>query len=175
MQQLNKRQQRILDYISRKGKVSNLEIRKFLGNEISRFTVLRDLNLLFKKDLIKKEGKGRTTSYSPAFERKINFFFDPDLYFRKEPDERSVKTEFDLSIVDSLSKLFTKEELKELENYNKKYLRKIKKIDKSFFQKETERLAIELSWKSSKIEGNTYSFFEDRRKHLFFDRYGSID
>jgi len=160
MQQLNQRQQNIIDYISKNQSASNSEIIGFLSREVSRFTVLRDLNLLLKNGLIKRRGKGRAVRYFLFFDSKINSFFDSDLYFKKGPDERDIKTRFNLGIVGSLSELFLEKELKDLKEYNNQYLEKIKKINKVFFGKEIERLAIELSWKSSRIEGNTYSLID---------------
>jgi Fic family protein len=160
MQQLNKRQQKILNYISEKKNISNSEIISFLEDKVSRFTVLRDLDLLLKENLIRKEGKGRSVRYLQFSTSEINSFFDPDLYFKKGPDERKIKSEFDQEIINSLPELFSEKELKELEESNNQYLERIKKIDKTFFKKEMERLTIELSWKSSQIEGNTYSLID---------------
>ncbi len=39
-------------------------------------------------------------------------------------------------------------------------MEKIKKADPVFIKKEVERLTIDLSWKSSRLEGNTYSLFD---------------
>jgi len=160
MQQLNQRQQKIIDFISKNNSASNSEIIAFLGNEISRFTVLRDLDLLLKESMIKKEGKGRSVHYSLSSDSVINYFFDPKLYFEKEQDERDIKSMFNLDIINSISQLFSEKEASGLNDINDKYLERIKKIDKSFFKKEIERLTIELSWKSSKIEGNTYSLID---------------
>jgi Fic family protein len=160
MQQLNKRQQKILTYISDKKNVSNSEIIAFLENKISRFTVLRDLDLLIKEDLIEKQGRGRSVRYLSLFSGEINSFFDPNLYFKKGPDERKIRSEFNQEIINSLPELFSDKELKELKENNDQYLERIKKIDKTFFKKEVERLTIELSWKSSQIEGNTYSLID---------------
>ncbi|MCX6737101.1 MAG: Fic family protein [Candidatus Parcubacteria bacterium] len=160
MQQLNQRQQKIIDFISKNNFVSNSEIIAFLKNEVSRFTVLRDLDLLLKEGLIKKEGKGRAVSYSLLSNSIINSFFDPKLYFEKGPDERNITLTLNADILDSLSQLFSEKEIDDLKEINNKYLGRIKKIDKTFFKKETERMTIELSWKSSKIEGNTYSLID---------------
>lgn len=161
MQQLNQRQQKIIDYISKNNKVSNSEIMAFLGNEVSRFTVLRDLVLLSKEKLVKKEGKGRAVHYMLLSNSVINYFFDPKIYFEKGPDQREVKCKiFNLDVIDNLQYLFLEKETNDLKTTNNKYLERIKRIDKSFFKKEVERLTIELSWKSSQIEGNTYSLID---------------
>lgn len=160
MQQLNQRQQKILDFISSKDSVSNSEIVKYLGNKVSRYTVLRDLRLLQKEGLIKKTGKGRQVRYLLVPENKINAFYDPDLYFKRSPDERALKTDFNIDIANNISNLLSAEETSKLEYHNSIYREKIKKAEDSFIKKEIERLAIEFSWKSSRIEGNTYSLID---------------
>ncbi|MFA5348897.1 MAG: Fic family protein [Candidatus Paceibacterota bacterium] len=159
MQQLNPRQIKILEYIAKQKKASNANIISFLKNNVSRFTVLRDLDLLLQEGLIRKEGKGRAVNYL-SLDSEINGFFEPTAYFSKEPDERKIKTGFDPKIINELPKLFSDKELEMLKESNNKYLARIKKIDKTFFKKEIERLTIELSWKSSQIEGNTYSLID---------------
>lgn len=59
--------------------------------------------------------------------------------------------------------LFTRDELEKLESLQNRYLENIRSLSNSQYQKELERLAIDLSWKSSQIEGNTYSLLETER------------
>jgi Fic family protein len=132
----------------------------FLGNSVSRFTILRDLELLLKEGLIKKEGLGRAVRYSLFSDSVVGVFFDPISYFEKGPDERDVQSTFNQAIFNSLSELFQKNEVEDLEKINAQYLERVKKMDKLSFQKEAERLTIEFSWKSSRIEGNTYSLID---------------
>ena len=160
MQQLNKRQQKILDFISKEKKASNSEIVAFLGDKISRFTILRDLDLLLKDSIVKKNGKGRNVNYSLSSDSMINSFFDIETYFKKGPDERDVKPEFDNNIIKELSQLFSEKDVKELKEVNDEYLKRVKVMSSTVFKKEVERLTIELSWKSSQIEGNTYSLID---------------
>jgi Fic family protein len=180
MQQLNIRQQQILDFILKEGKVSNSEIVAFLGNKISRFTILRDLDLLLKERIIKRNGKGRNVNYSLFSDNAINAFFDVETYFKKGPDERNVKIEFNDNIIKELSRLFSEKDIKELNEVNDEYLRRVRKINKTFLKKEIERLTIELSWKSSKMEGNTYSLIDteilikDRKEALGHNKEESI-
>ena len=160
MQQLNKRQQKILDFLLKEKNASNSEIVAFLGDKVSRFTVLRDLDLLLKEGLVKKKGKGRNVNYSLFSDSIINTVFDIEAYFKKGPDERDIRLEFDKDIVKELSRLFSEKEIQELTKINNKYLERGKKMSRAVFKKEVERLTIELSWKSSQIEGNTYSLID---------------
>ncbi len=160
MQQLTARQQKIINFISKNGPSSNSDIMDCLDNNVSRYTVLREIDFLIKSGLIKREGKGRAVCYSLSLEGNILAYFNPELYFQEDLDKRVVRTEFNLDIVDELKELFSQKEVEGLFGYNNSYLEKIEKADKNFIKKETERLAIELSWKSSQIEGNTYSLID---------------
>lgn len=160
MQQLNERQQKIIDFISKNKTAGNSQIAAFLGNEVTRFTILRDLELLLEANLIRKDGKGRGVRYSLNISGNINAFFDPTLYFAKDQDQRIIKPVFNPEIIGELPFLFSEREINELKETNGKYIEKIKKADESFVKKEVERLTIDLSWKSSRLEGNTYSLFD---------------
>ena len=56
--------------------------------------------------------------------------------------------------------MFATNEIKKLEEVNKIYINKTKALSDTILKKEYERLLIELSWKSSQIEGNTYSLLD---------------
>jgi fido (protein-threonine AMPylation protein)/DNA-binding transcriptional ArsR family regulator len=160
MQQLNSRQQKIIDFITKNGSSGNAAIAAFLGNEVSRFTVLRDLDVLIENKIVKKEGQGRSVRYSLAGYGPINAYFDPVAYFEKGPDERNILTTFNNGIFESLPDIFTRQEIEELERINEKYGERVAKAEPVFIKKEIERLTIELSWKSSHMEGNTYSLID---------------
>jgi len=151
MQQLNERQKNIIELLSKNNSLSNSQIVEAIG--VSRFTVLRDLELLQELEIIKKEGGGRSIKYSLL----NNNFFDVDDYFKNSPDQRSVK-DFNLDFINE--PIFSKEEIEELNIINDGYKERIKKMDKTQLKKEMERLTIELSWKSSQIEGNTYTLID---------------
>lgn len=161
MQQLNLRQQKILEFFSKNNSGSNSEIIAFLGNSTSRFTVLRDLSFLLKEKLIKKIGKGRAIKYELFSANPMLSYFDPEEYFKKGPDERKLKFDsFNENIFNDLPSVFLKDEIESLNKLNEKYIKRVKEMDNALFKKEVERLTIELSWKSSQIEGNTYSLID---------------
>ncbi len=61
------------------------------------------------------------------------------------------------------SSIFTQEEFQKLQNLQSTYIEKSQQLTAFEYKKELERLAIDLSWKSSQIEGNTYSLLETER------------
>lgn len=165
MAKLTKRQLNILEFIQEKESVGNQDIKDYLEKksqeEISRITVVRDVNDLLKKGLIKKQGKGRNVYYQEAIRNKILKYIDADEYFKKGPDERDIAfIRFNFDIFQEFKEIFAKQELEELKELNKNYQKRIKKLSTAILKKELERLTIELSWKSSQMEGNTYSLID---------------
>jgi len=164
MQKLSKRQLNILDFIRKRKKANNLEIKKYLEKffgVISRATVVRDINKLLENNLIQKQGKGRSVWYQELAPSSLLAFFDAEEYFKQSPDQREIAFErFNFDIFKDLKDIFVKEELVELERLNNYYKQRIKKLTPAIIKKEFERLTIELSWKSSRIEGNTYSLID---------------
>lgn len=161
---LTKRQLNILRFIEENPGVGNQSIKGRLEEEIgkiSRITVVRDIDKLLENGLIIKTGKGRNVRYQAAVKNEFIRYIDIDEYFKKSPDEREITFErFNFDIFKSLKDVFTKEELQELEKLNDDYQKRIKKLSSTILKKEFERLTIELSWKSSRIEGNTYSLLD---------------
>ncbi len=163
---MKKNEEQILQYISRNPSSSSKEIHEGSELKIGYATVKRILNRLYERSFIEKQGKGRGTKYhlNPAY--SIIKSIDIDEYFKKEIDEREIKKEFNLELIPNiLTKvdLFSEEELEKLNQLQNTYQKKIKSLSESQYQKELERLAIDLSWKSSQIEGNTYSLLETER------------
>lgn len=160
---LNHRQGQVLELIENNDTLSRLEIKEKLPDKLQASipTVARDLAYLLKNGLIKLHGRGRNTSYSSANATPLLKYFDIDQYFTLEPDQRTnVKTAFDFGIFQKLTGQFSPREITELNKLNKSFSREVKALNKDIYLKEIERFVIELSWKSSKIEGNTYSLLD---------------
>lgn len=164
MEKLTEREVKILEFIRRNKQANNTEIAKHLASvsfEISRITIIRSINSLIKAGLIERKGEGRSVYYEEKIASQFLAHFDPEEYFKKSPDERDVVFErFNFGIFDNVGEIFSKSELEELKKMNNDYSERIKKLPPSLLKKEFERLTVELSWKSSQIEGNTYSLID---------------
>ena len=164
MEKLTKRELNILEFIKKNKRASNAEIVEYLASvsfSASRITVIRSINTLIKAGLIERKGEGRSVCYEEKSTSLFLSYFDPEEYFKKSPDERNVVFErFNFGIFDNIGEIFSKSELAELKNLNDNYAERIKKLPPSIIKKEFERLTVELSWKSSQIEGNTYSLID---------------
>ena len=160
---LNNRQNAILEQIEQKGVLSARDIWVNLATDqlkISKLTVIRDLNILLKERIICKTGKGRTTRYSSLFVHPLLKLIDSEKYFATPLDQRIIKTNFNWDIFAQLKNIFTADEITELTKMNNDFRARKAAFPASAIKKELERLTIELSWKSSQMEGNTYTLLD---------------
>lgn len=159
---LSYRQERIIEILQKTSNISISEIKESLQANISQITLNRDLAKLVRDGLIEKSGIGRAIRYQLSTKYLLFAPINIDSYFDKEIDFRRGMKQFNSKIFNVIenSDLFTSEENKKLNNWQTKYLNNIENLTPTIYQKELERLTIDLSWKSSQIEGNTYSLLE---------------
>ncbi|QTY26083.1 Fic family protein [Flavobacterium sp. CS20] len=163
---LNQRYQQVIDYIRNNAGSSSKDIFENSAISVSYATLKRTLKKLISKEYIVSKGQGKGTKYflSPSFE--LIQPIDIDKYYENEIDERQIKSTFNFELVNQTlikNSVFTENELNKLKILQKEYENNIKDLNPATYQKELERLAIDLSWKSSQIEGNTYSLLETER------------
>ncbi len=142
-----------------KAEVSLVEILSFLRLDIDRKTLQRDLKELEDKFLVFKKGTGKSTVYLLSKTFKILEEVDIEKYFSVPYLKREVKESFNFEIFNILSNnIFSAEEKEKLEKLQREFIKNFSKYDsQTIINKEFERIMIEFSWKSSAIEGNTYS------------------
>ncbi len=163
---LNARQQSIIDFAKEKPSFQTKDV--FLAVkgkfDVSRLTVVRDLSFLEKNDVLKKQGAGRAVTYAITKKYLSLEKIDVEKYFSIPSSKRKADPLFNNDVFSILNEnLFSEEEMKKLNLANEKYLKAKNKLEKespTILRKEWQRLVIELSWKSSEIEGNTYSLLE---------------
>jgi hypothetical protein len=153
---------KIIDFIKKNPSSSSKEIHGGSGTGISYATLKRVLQALIAENLVISRGRGKGTKYEidPAYDvvRPV----DMNQYFEQEIDEREIRRTFNQSLIRELHRypLFTKTEFAHLDHLQDLYKINSQNLSPAEFKKELERLAIDLSWKSSQIEGNTYSLLE---------------
>lgn len=153
----------ILEYIKTHPGVSSRQIEEAMNGEVSLATVKRMVNELMNNFYVYAEGKARATRY---YASALFAPVDLDEYYSKEVDEREVQTGYNFDLIPNvLSKvaLFTKEEMDELNALQTQFAENFSSLSEEQKRREMERFGIDLSWKSSQIEGNTYSLLETER------------
>jgi Fic family protein len=163
---LDSKSKKILEFIKENPLISSKQIYDEVQLNVGYATVKRILTKLLSENLITTEGKGKGTKYKVSVGYKLLFPLSLNEYFEKEVDEREIKSSYNFSLIkDVLSKvtLFNPEELEHLTHLQKTFSRKSQELTEAGYKKEMDRLAIDLSWKSSQIEGNTYSLLETER------------
>ena len=156
----------ILNYLKNHANSSSKEIYEGLNSAVSYATVKRYLSKLLNEQYIIRQGNAKNCRYiiSPTF----NLFYPINLdeYYSKEIDEREIFTDYNFSLIPETLQnvlLFTAKELTLLNSLQNKFSENIAALSDFEYKKNMERLAIDLSWKSSQIEGNTYSLLETER------------
>ena len=160
--QINSRQQKILVFLSTNPNSTRSQIEESLNEEeVSKITIIRDLNHLIEFGWVQQEGGGKYVTYNLIEGRELLIPVNLDKYFDIKSDDRTIKhQQLNMSIFNNFINIFTNEEMKLFEDGKKKLVDKFSSLDESLLKRELERFTIELSWKSSQIEGNTYSLLE---------------
>jgi len=160
------RRSEIIEFIKENPNLSSKGIHEGLKSGVGYATVKRVISRLVSDNLVQKQGNGKASKYviSPVYD--LFYPIDIDSYFQKEVDDRSIKDGFNFTLIRDVlghAHLFTEDELKHLEALQEIFKANSSKLSEVEYRKEMERLSIDLSWKSSQIEGNTYSLLETER------------
>lgn len=160
------RLQLILNYLEKNKEANIARIVEFLNSfgkeNITKISVNRDLAELLEQQLIIRLGKGPAVRYQLSLGHDLLREINIADYFRVEQTGRGAKKAFNFDVFDALAvvELFNTEELEKLDELDNKFKASIQSLPSEIKKKEYERLTIDFSWKSSAIEGNTYTLLE---------------
>lgn len=167
MLKVSAKQQNILSIFMRKGASSSSAIfQKLQENEggPALITVKRALSEMAARGLLSIAGAGPSTSYEIGALGRIAADVDARAYCAIEPDKRYGSGAFNFDLLTTFpADIFSAGELETLTNATAEYHRRTADISPAIQKKELERLVIELSWKSSRIEGNTYTLLDTEK------------
>ena len=155
--------ERILDFIKNNPVCSSQEILNGLSLKIGTTTIKRYLQDLILEELVIPTGKNKARKYSISLSYDVLRRIDIDDYFSKEIDDRVIQNTYSQHLIkESLHKvaLFTHQEIEILNSQLQLFKSNTSKLTLEEYSCEMERIAIDLSWKSSQIEGNTYTLLE---------------
>lgn len=167
MVKLDRKQGEILCIILKHGKLSSSVIRAEmarLGYDVSLVTVKRALSAMAKGGLLSVSGSGPSTQYESSALGQLFTPVDARAYCAVEPDRRRGLSKYNFDLLPSApSTLFDAAERTTLDTATALYKKRTKDVSDGIQKKELERLVIELAWKSSKIEGNTYTLLDTEK------------
>jgi len=167
MTDISQKYQKIINVFFEKGIMQSSDIYTEMiktGNSVSIVTVKRTLSEMVNEGLLVLTGSGRSTSYSVSSLGRIFIDIDAKKYCSVEPDSRHGLNRYNFELLTAIpSKIFTDQEQKDLATATAEYIKRTENLPITIQKKELERLIIELSWKSSKIEGNTYTLLDTEK------------
>lgn len=156
----------VLQFLHYNPETSRAEIAKGMINPPSEATLKRIIASEVKKGNLEVVGKGPSTRYRLSPQSHLTMELNLDTYFDKDIDERKIQETFNFQLINEILpkvELFTKEEIELLNKAQEQFQNHLSEMNELEYRKEMERLGIDLSWKSSQIEGNTYSLLETER------------
>lgn len=163
---MDQRALQIIRFLEQHGQRSSKEIFDGLHAPFSYATLKRLLADLKSHHFVIALGSGKSTTYTVSPTYALLSPMDIDKYYEEEVDERKIKEHFNLALISEVIKthpVFTEKELATLSEWHEEFQKNKAELSEAAYRKELERLAIDLSWKSSQIEGNTYTLLETER------------
>ena len=156
----------LLDFLHYHPESSRDEIAKGIDFEGSDATLKRLIAAGVQNGEIDIHGKARATRYKLSDKAHLLMPLNLDTYFAKDVDSRQVQTTFNFDLIRiqiPSVQLFSSDEMEHLQELQNEFLKNVSEMTVNEYRNEMERLGIDLSWKSSQIERNTYSLLETER------------
>lgn len=164
---LSKREQGLLSLFLQNKELSSSDVRDAMsvsGSSVSLVTIKRALSGLARGGLLRIVGSGRSVRYVITITGRVYAEVDAKRYFEIEPDKRYGMDSYNFDLFAHFPiHIFSTEELANMKQQTELYKKRVKSLTSGVQAKELERLIIELSWKSSKIEGNTYTLLDTEK------------
>lgn len=159
---LTARQSNILSHFKWNEVITSNLLMKLTNDAVSIATMKRDLASLCELNYITKSGDRRGSGYRLTRYGLIHRPFTLGSYYLIPEDNRNAITQFNQDIFNILKNepVFTDQEIHKLDLATAAYKQNAINASDTIYKKELERFVIEFSWKSSQIEGNTYTLLE---------------
>lgn len=160
--EISNRQAQIIAHLATYPKSSISDITAHITSEATERTILRDLQPLLDAGYIQSSGSGRSVVYSNDIVGQFFVPLDAIRYTEVVPEKRvGARTDYYGDIwLQWPDTLFADESKQSMQAQTDLYTTKITQQSPDVQKRELERFVIELSWKSSRIEGNTYTLLD---------------
>lgn len=155
---ISERAKKILRILAQGNALSRTTIEKAISE--TRINTIRELNRLVKQNFVKTSGEARATIYMITEHARTVVLWDIEEYLAQEPDKRNAHyTALEPDLFKTVKGIIGQppDSLETAAAHRRKV------GDSVTARKDLERFVIEMSWKSSKIEGNTYTLLDTER------------
>ncbi len=126
----------------------------------TRINTIRELGRLVELGYVATSGTGRATTYAITGQARTLVLWDVEEYLALEPDQRRSRyARLQPELFEAVRGIFRPVDLEDIAAAREEFAKR-RAADDPTAQRELERFVIELSWKSSKIEGNTYTLLD---------------
>ena len=155
---ISERSKKILQVLASDKALSRVDIEKIINE--SRINTIRELNRLVEQGFVVTAGEARATVYTITSQARVVVLWNVEEYLAQEPDSRHARYKIlQPELFTTIKGIIGQPSLAIEKAANNR--RKVG--DSVTAHKDLERFVIELSWKSSKIEGNTYTLLDTER------------
>ena len=154
---------KIIDFLHYHPGISRQELMNGLDLGVKDTQMKNFLSLCIADGFVCTEGKARATRYFITPKAHLLRTIDLDTYYAMPIANRAMQTSYNFDLIrEELPRvdILTADERKFLTDREEAFRARMKDMPRTIYLKEMERLGIDLSWKSSEIEGNTYTLLE---------------
>ena len=154
---------KIIDFLHYHPGVSRQELMNGLDLGVKDTQMKNFLSSCIADGFVRTEGKARATRYFITPKAHLLRTIDLDTYYAMPIADRAMQTTYNFELIrEELPHvdILTPDERKFLVDCEERFRARMKDMPQTIYLKEMERLGIDLSWKSSEIEGNTYTLLE---------------
>ena len=130
--------------------------------DVSAATLRRDLSELVEHGLLEKQGENKGAKYALTERSRLFMPYPLGEYYQQPEAERGAQASYNFAVFPAMAAtlLFDAQQLELLGAATEQFRSNAKGMSPALHQKELERFVIEFAWKSSKIEGNTYTLLD---------------
>ena len=139
-------------FLKKNGPSSSKQIFDQINTTVSYATTKRILVSLAKANFLSVYGLAKATRYAISPIYQVIRPIDLNAYYQQEIDERKIIEVFNSEVINEVlanHDVFTESELKSLNKLQHEFVKNTSQLSEAEYKKEFERLAIDLSWKSS--------------------------
>ena len=153
----------VLEFLHYHPASKRTDVESGIASRTSSATLKRVLSKGITDGFIAVSGVGKATVYSITPRAQLLRTVNLDTYYATDYVARRVQTGYNFDLIrETLPAIdiFTENERNKISEWRAVFDGHMKNMPPCGYRKEMERLGIDLSWKSSEIEGNTYTLLE---------------